>query len=398
MFSPIPVSDRFRPRPLRRVLGPLFLLTAVWVAGCGGDDADTAAAAPAGGRGGPPGENRPDVPIAVERVEMGDASSYYTATATLEANNRAELQARASGVVRELLREEGDVVQEGDILLMLEDDEAKFRVQQAAANLRAAESEYERRAAMRDGGLLSAGEFETTENTLSIRRAELGLARVDLSYTRVKAPFSGRVVRRFVDLGQSVNAGTVLFEIMDDHPLLARVYIPAKRMGFVRKGQTMDLHIDSDGVDLVGVIQLISPIVDAGTGTVKVTAEIRDFPEGTRPGDFAQVNIVTARHEDAVLVPSRALFEEQGQSILYVVEDGKAIRRVVETGFVDGDLTEVMSGAAVGELVVTKGQRQLRDGAGVEILEGPPDVLAAQPKKDAPVETTDGEEATTDAS
>ena len=109
---------------------------------------------------------------------------------------------------------------------------------------------------------------------------------------------------------------------------------------------------------------------------MKVTAEVHDYPPGTRPGDFAQVRIVTARHERATLVPSRAVFEEQGNDILYVVEDGKAVRRVVETGFVDGDMTEIVDGLAAGELIVVKGQRQLRDGSGVEVIEGPPEILA----------------------
>ncbi|MBZ0266774.1 efflux RND transporter periplasmic adaptor subunit, partial [bacterium] len=316
-------------------------------------------------------------PVAVERVTLGTASSYYTATATLEAENRAEIATRVSGVVKRILREEGDFVQAGEVLLLLEDDEAKYRLQQAAANLRIAESDYARRQKMREGGLLSDGEFETTENTLSIRKAELGLADVSLSYTRITAPFAGRVVRRHVDLGANVSAGTMLFEVMDDDPLLARVYIPTKRMGFVREGQEITMHIDSTDSDLLGVVRLISPIVDATTGTVKVTAEVVDHPEGTRAGDFAQMSIVTSKHDNVPLVPSHAVFEEQGQSVLYVVEDGKAVRRVVESGFVDGTRTEIVSGVSAGDLVVVKGQRELRDGAGVAIREGPPDVLAA---------------------
>lgn len=363
-------------------------LLALPLAGCGGDDAGAANAAgrggaPGGGAGGPGGPGaRPDVPVAVERVALGTASSYYTATATLEAENRARIDSRVSGVVKKILREEGDFVQAGEALLLLEDDEAKFRLQQAAANLRVAESEYARRERMRDEGLLSAGEFETTENTLSIRKAELGLADVALSYTRITAPFSGRVVRRHVDLGANVSAGTPLFEVMDDDPLLARVYIPTKRMGFVREGQRITMHIDSTDSDLTGVVRLISPIVDATTGTVKVTAEVVDHPEGTRAGDFAQMSIVTSRHDDVPLVPSHAVFEETGQSILFVVEDGKAVRRVVEPGFVDGARTEIVSGVAAGDLVVVKGQRELRDGANVAIKEGPPDVLAAQTEND----------------
>lgn len=345
------------------------------LAGCQGGETP-AQGAPREGPPGARGEAKP-VAIAVQRVATQDISSYYTATATIEAQNRAEVRARTTGVVRKLLKEEGDRVKAGDLLLLLEDDEAALRLQQAEANELTARSEYERKISMRDAGLLSAGEFEAIEGTKRVREAELELAKLELQYTKVPAPFPGRVVRRLVDLGANVSPGTVLFEVMDDDPLLARVHVPARRMGLVRTGQRIDVHLDTGNLDLEGVITLVSPIVDAATGTVKITAEIRNPPAGIRPGDFAQVKIVTERRKDAVVVPSNAIVEDQGAKIAYVVSDGKALRRAVETGFVEGDLTEILSGVAVGELLCIKGQRDLRDSTNVQILEGPPDVVVA---------------------
>ena len=147
-----------------------------------------------------------------ERAREGAASSYYVANATIDAESRAELQARTTGVVRRILREEGDRVAAGELLLLLEDDEARLRVKQAEANALTARSEHERKASMRDAGLLSAEEFESVENTLRVREAELDLAELELRYTRVASPFAGRVVRRHVDLGANVSPGTPLFE------------------------------------------------------------------------------------------------------------------------------------------------------------------------------------------
>lgn len=369
---PMPLNLRNLSRPAG-LLGLALALASL--AGCGEQESRAA-----GGPGGAPGERknggRPDVPVAIELATTGPASSYYTATATLEAENHAQILARTTGVVREILREEGDLIAAGDVLLRLEDDEALWRVKQAEANQKTARAEYERRQKMEESGLLSAGEFETTVNNLRVREAELELAKLQLSYTRVQSPIDGRVVRRFVDLGAAVTPSMPLFEVMDVEPLLARVHIPAKRMGFVQSGQEMEIEIDGVEDPLTGTVSLVSPIVDPTTGTVKVTAEIHRYPAGTRAGDFAEVRIVTARHDRATLVPSRSVFEEQGNDILFVVEDGKAVRRVVKTGFVDGDFTEVLDGVTEGELVVVKGQRQLRDGAGVEVLEGPPEILA----------------------
>ena len=133
-------------------------------------------------------------------------------------------------------------------------------------------------------------------------------------------------------------------------------------------------------------IRELCPIVDETTGTVKVTAEIRKHPPGIRPGDFAEVQIVTERHQGAKLVPSRAVVQDEGESVVYVIANGKAARRVVKPGFVEGDVTEVLSGLEKGELVCVKGQRDLRDGQAVEILEGP-GATASAPAK-APVKTS----------
>jgi membrane fusion protein (multidrug efflux system) len=343
------------------------------LAGCGGREGE-AAGAPARGNG--PGDGRPAVPVGIEPAVVGTASSYYTATATLEAESHAQILARTTGVVREILREEGDAIAADEALLLLEDDEARWRVTQAEANLKAARAEHDRGEQMEKSGLLSAGEFETNVNALRVREAELELAKLQLSYTRVRSPIEGRVVRRFVDLGANVVPGMPLFEVMDVTPLLARVHIPAKRMGFIAAGQTMEVRLEGTEEPLAGAVSLVSPIVDPATGTVKVTAEIRRYPRGTRAGDFAEIRIVTATHDGAILVPSCAVFEEQGKDILYVVEGGKAVRRVVETGFIDGDLTEILEGVAERDLVVVKGQRQLQDGGGVDVLEGPPEILA----------------------
>jgi RND family efflux transporter MFP subunit len=323
--------------------------------------------------------------VGVVEAQTGVASSLYGTTAVLEAENHAEVRARTTGVVRRILREEGDRVEAGEVLLEIDGDEAALRVRQAEVQLEMANSEHARAKSMREMGMLSDQEFETQTQELHLREAELDLARLERSYTLVEAPFDGRLVRRHVDLGANVSPGAALVDVMDVTPLLALVHVPANRMGFVSEGQTVRITLDSTGTDLEGRVRLVSPIVDPATGTVKVTVEIRTYPESTRPGDFAQVRIVTARHENATLVPSRAIFEEQGQSILFVVADGKAARRVVKPGFVDGESTEILEGVSANELVVVKGQRDLRDGLAVEILEGPAHVLAKKAAPDSAV-------------
>ena len=116
-------------------------------------------------------------------------------------------------------------------------------------------------------------------------------------------------------------------------------------------------------------VKLVSPVIDPNTGTIKVTVEVHDYPDDTRPGDFAQVHIVTERRPEATLVPRAAVFTEDGENVVFVVDGDSAKRRVVELGLANEDLAEIVVGVNDGERVVVKGQRALKDGSPVRVLE-----------------------------
>jgi len=336
------------------------------ICGCGGNPSTET----------PPGARteRPEVkqvPVAVTHVRLGEAASYYVTTATLEAESHAQIMARSGGIVKKLLAEEGDFVEEGDILLRLEDDQQQLDLKQAGFTVKRLEAQFERQQEIFKKGILSPQDYEQVINDLDKARGDADKARLALSYTVIKAPFNGRIVRRFQDLGDQIQAGAMLFEIMDVDPLLARIHIPSNRMGKITAGQAIELKPDRTVERLTGPLRLVRPMADPTTGTVKVPAEIAEYPDGTRPGDFAEVQIVTDRRRNAMLVPSVAVFEEQGNHILYVVNDGKANGHTVGVGFVEKGNTEILSGIGMDDFVVVQGQRNLREDMPVQVISGP---------------------------
>jgi len=350
-----------------------LLLAAVALAGCGGGGGGEHAGngAEAAGNPGPQGE-RPSLPtitVAVEPATHGSIASYYTATATLDPNKQAEILARVSGVVLELAAEEGDFVAKDAPLLSIEEDQYRVRLKEASAEQAKQQSRFDRAQKMIQRDLVSTEEFETVKGDLQTAESARELAALELSYTQVRSPFSGRVVRRFVDPGQTVSEGTALFSIADMNRLLARVHVPAKEFRNIRIDQPVELKLDSSEDLLTGTITLVSPIIDPTSGTIKVTVEITDYPKTTRPGDFAEVRIVTDRHSDAILVPKTAVITDKGDRVVYVAADTTAERRVVEIGFQDDVQTEIASGLVPGEQVVVQGQRSLKDGQPLKILE-----------------------------
>lgn len=352
------------------------------IAGCSKQEPDAKGAQPEAGKpGGRPGHRgndqfagEPAVPVAVQAAFTGSISSYYKATATLEAEKQAEILARVTGVVQSLAAEEGDQVAAGGALLTIANDEYRLRAQQAAAQTANLRSRFERMEAMKAEQLITDEEFEAARSDLASAEADEGLASLSVSYTTVAAPFSGRVISRLVDVGQNLSVGTPVFVMADFDPLLARVHVPAREFNKLRQDQLVDLVLDSSGVRLQGRITLISPIIDPNSGTIKITVELSRYPAGTRPGDFAEVQIVTERRDDVVLVPRTAVLTDKAETVVFVAGgDGAktaAERRLVTLGFTDDENAEITDGVAAGENVVVKGQRSLKQGTPLKIIGG----------------------------
>jgi len=325
-----------------------------------------------GGDAQPGRGQRPDaqpIPVAVQAVTQGSIASYYNATATLEAEKQARVLARVTGLVGTLLVEEGDLVAEGDPLLRITNDEYRLRLQQAEAGTANVRARFQRLEAMLAEQLSTEEEFQTARANLASAEADEGLARLDYSYTTVTAPFAGRITQRLVDVGQNLAVGTELFVMADFQPLLARIHVPSRQFNTLQQDQVVDLVLDSSGRRLQGRVTLISPVIDPNSGTIKITVEVTEYPADTRPGDFAEVQIVTERHDETTLVPRGAVVTDKGETVVFVALDGVAERRIVELGFTDDVSAEILSGLEPGEQIVIKGQRSLKHGSPLKVLE-----------------------------
>ena len=374
----MPIRSRRQRGAAARALPPLsavslfalvplaLVLLVLAAAGCGKGKGASAANAQPGAQGAPA---QPPVPVAVVPARVGPIASYYNATATLEAEKQAQVLARVAGVVKSLAVEEGDMVRADQVLLQIDNDEYQLRFDQAQARRENLEARFRRAEEMRAQELASSQDFETAKSELAAAKSDEGLAKLNLSYTTVRAPFGGRITRRLVNPGQTASVGTPLFELADFEPLLARVHVPAKEFRRLVADQPVELTLDSVERRLQGHITLVSPVIDPQSGTIKVTIEIPSYPAGVRPGDFAEVRIVTDSHERALLVPRLAVISEKGEDVVYVAAaDSTAERRVVTLGFADNDNAEVTAGVQPGEPVVVKGQRSLKHGARLKIL------------------------------
>ncbi len=314
-------------------------------------------------------EDTPAVPVEVRAPVRGDIFAVYSGTAPIEAFAEADVLAKVDGEVRELLVEEGDEVRKNQVLARLDGDRLRLELNESRARLAKLQRDFERNKELQARGLISEGDFEKLQYDLEALQASYNLASLELDYTQIRAPIDGVISERYVKLGNTLAVGEPTFRVTSFDPLVAYLHVPERAFRQLAAGQLVRINIDALGGDpFEATVTRVSPIVDAETGTFKLTIEIRDETRRIKPGMFGRMNIVYDQHLNVLQVPRSAITERADSTYLFVVEDGIAKRRDIETGFSDQGMVEVTNGLSEGEQVITVGHVGLKNESKVVII------------------------------
>jgi membrane fusion protein (multidrug efflux system) len=335
---------------------------------CSGDPASKGSTAAA-----KPEEKREEsVPVNVAPVATGSISSYIISSATADTESRVEVFSKASGLCAEVFVEEGDKVEKDQPLARLVDSEVRLAETKARINLNKVAASLKRADRMLNERLLSAEEFENIQFQHDAAEAEWKLAKIRLEDTVITASIAGTISLRKVKAGMNVTPGSPIFRIVDFESLIATVFVPELDMAHLELGQRVVIGADAiPEKDFEGKIKRISPVVDPGSGTIKVTVDLSKNCEELVPGLFIRVKIVLDTHENARIVPKRATLNDEERAYVFVVRDGVAKETEITTGYSDADRVEALDGLELDDLVVVDGQSRLKDGIAVRILDGP---------------------------
>ena len=318
-------------------------------------------------------DETPPIPVETAVVASGSVRAVYSGTAALEAEGQATVVAKVGGVVTHIQVEEGTRVRAGQVLARIDDSRLRLELDRARANLAKTEQEYNRNLQLHEKGLVSADAYERVKFDLDALRAQYELAKLDYEYTQIRAPIDGVVSERSIKVGNMVTINQPTFVVTDFDPLLANLYVPERELNKLRAQQHATVSADALPDQAFGaVIDRISPVVDAKTGTFKVTVAVADPSRRLKPGMFGRVDVVYDIRKNTLLIPRGAVLQEDAESSVFVVKDGVAQRRTVSTGYANDGNIEVVSGLKVGEVVVTVGQTSLKDGAKVNRIGAKP--------------------------
>jgi len=329
-------------------------------------------------------------------VDMGSAVSKGQMLVRLE---EADYKLRVDQAVAQLDSAKAGVRQAEEKLGLQPgqkfDPERVADVSVARANFNLAESNFQRAQKLIESGDISRAEFDQRKSqrdalkqayesaiaqarqnyaavmvartNITNAQTQVDLARRTLSYTVVTAPIGGYVLERPVDVGTYVSTTTKVATIVKTNPLWIRIDIPEQAVQQIKTGQSVSLSTTSwPDRKFSGRVARISPNVSASSRTLTVEAEIDNRGGALKPGQFATVRILLPQSEAAVLVPQRALRTISGAIYVFVIKNGHAEQRLVQSGQAEGDLVEIKSGVAADEVVATSNVEQLSDGAVVK--------------------------------
>ena len=359
----------------------LLFVAAFAFAGCG--DSNKYAAPP------PP-------KVTVATPAERDITSYFDATGNTAAVNSVDLVARVQGFIQEISYTDGDFVKKDTLLFTIEPEpyRLKFLAAQAAeagsqATLKQAEAEYKRQAELASKQFASQAVLDQAEATRDSARANLQQAQtntqqaaINLGYTKVTAPFDGRVSARQVSLGQLVGASspTVLATFVEEDPIYVDFTVSERDVLDVRANLAAAGKTQADVLGMPvevalqnetdyphhGKLDYVAPTINAATGTLAARASLPNANGGLLPGYFVHVRI-PYKSEPALLVPDTALGTDQaGRYVLVVNADNVVEQRRVETGQLVGDLRVIESGLHKEDRAVVGGIMRAIPGRKVE--------------------------------
>jgi multidrug efflux system membrane fusion protein len=362
----------------------------IFLIGCSSSASNTPQ--PTGGRGGR-GQQGQVVPVAIAKAELRDLPIVLTGLGSIEAFNTVTIKSRIDGQLVQVAFKEGQQVRKGDLLAVIDPRPYEVQLGQMQANLfkdqaalKDAALNLERFQALFKEGVISKQQLDTQgsqagqlEGAVRADQAQIDTVKLNLVYTRITAPVSGRIGLRLVDVGNIVHASDPngLLVITQLQPIAALFTLPEDNLPNIsRYMKNGSLQVEAYSRDdqtkiATGKLTTIDNQIDPATGTGKLKAVFENLNSSLWPNQFVNVHLLLEVRKNNIVVPAAAIQRgPQGTYVFTVKPDNTAEMRPVSVSLTVGNFAAVDRGLAVGEPVVTDGQDKLQPGSHVEARGG----------------------------
>jgi multidrug efflux system membrane fusion protein len=343
----------------------------------------------------PAPQTQPGIPVTPGVVAAADVPVFLAGIGTVQPYNMVLIKTRVDGQITKVSFREGEEVKAGDPLVQIDPRSYKAAYDQAAANLEKdqanlanAQVNFQRDAALLTSNLaVSRQQYDNDKATVAVDqalddadKAAVELAQINLDYCDIRAPISGRLGVRLVDVGNIVHANdtTGLVSITQTKPIFVTFTMAQEHLHKIHEKQAQgDLKVlayGSDNVTLVseGKLSVIDNAVDQATGTIKLKGVFENAYERLWPGEFVNVRLILNTRKGAPTVPAETVQEGPDGKYVYVIKpDDTVSRRPVQVSAVQDGIAVIDKGLEPGEKVVVNGQYRLTEGARIRAVTKP---------------------------
>lgn len=310
---------------------------------------------------------RPPTPVEAAKVGRGAVTDRFTTVGTIEAGESITVAGELTGIVVAVPFREGGDLAPGDLIARLDDEQLRAEAQRARALLEQNRATWERVRTIVDQGAGAPQDLDDAVAALKVAEANLELAETRLAKTRITAPFAGLAGKRRISPGAFLRAGDPITDLAQIDRLRVTFAVPERLLAAMSVGAEVAVTTTAyPDHTLTGTIDVIEPQLDPVTRTVGIVALVDNPDRLLRPGMSATITAVLKQRQDALTVPSAAVFVEGGQAYVYVIRSDSLVTRApVDLGTRLADVVEVTAGLSAGQQVVRAGHQKLYEGAKV---------------------------------
>lgn len=286
------------------------------------------------------------------------------ATGSLVAQQGVTLKSEIQGRVEKILFNSGDQVKAGTLLVQLNSDSIRAQLALNQANFNLAKAQYDRRSSLLDKKVVSQSEMDEAFATLKVNEALVQQAKAQLDKTQIRAPFSGRLGIRKIDLGDVMNSGDIIVNLETIDPIYIDFNLPVIYLSQLEKNQKVIVSSESyPNEEFQGYVSAAESKVDSNSQSLKVRAQISNKGGRLIPGTFMHVRLLVGKASQVLLVPQTAVLYSTEGPFVYKLMNGKAVKSPITVSKQTANSIVVSAGLSAGEKIITDGNSKLFDGA-----------------------------------
>jgi membrane fusion protein (multidrug efflux system) len=264
---------------------------------------------------------------------------------------------------------EGDTIQKGDVLLLVESDDYRIALERARAAYKLAKADYERDKTVYDQGIIPTAELDARETHMQTTKADLDNARLMLERCTVKAPMAGVIRRLDAKIGMFLGVGDPIGVMLQIDQVKAVIGIPESDITAVRKLDTVNVSIKAlEDITVTGRRYFVSSSPESAARLYRLELALENPDHAILPGMFVRADIVKQVSENSISIPFYSIISRNNEQYVFVEKDSVVEKRPVKTGIMEGWMVEITEGLKPGENVVVEGHRDVEDGRKVKVV------------------------------